>query len=99
MTEASLFEAKTKLSALVSQVEREGTEIVITRHGRPVARLVPYVSDAQAQREAAVLAELQLAAHTAGIRYSYDQLTEPLPSDDWGVFAEPLPPTRVADGP
>ncbi|MBA3591549.1 type II toxin-antitoxin system Phd/YefM family antitoxin [Methylibium sp.] len=37
------FEAKTHLSALLERVER-GEEIVITRHGRPVARLVPPVS-------------------------------------------------------
>lgn len=34
------FEAKTHLSALLERVER-GEEIVITRHGRPVARLLP----------------------------------------------------------
>jgi prevent-host-death family protein len=34
------FEAKTRLSTLLEQVER-GEGIVITRHGRPVARLVP----------------------------------------------------------
>lgn len=35
------FEAKTHLSELLKQVE-EGEEITITKHGRPVARLVPY---------------------------------------------------------
>ena len=34
------FEAKTHLSALLERVAR-GEEIVITRHGRPVARLMP----------------------------------------------------------
>jgi prevent-host-death family protein len=34
-----IFEAKTQLSALVDEVEK-GQEIVITRHGKPVARLV-----------------------------------------------------------
>jgi prevent-host-death family protein len=34
------FEAKTHLSSLLDRVER-GEEIVITKHGRPVARLVP----------------------------------------------------------
>ena len=34
------FEAKTHLSALLDRVAR-GEEIVITKHGRPVARLVP----------------------------------------------------------
>ena len=35
------FEARTKLSELLDRVER-GEEIVITRRGRPVARLVPH---------------------------------------------------------
>ena len=34
------YEAKTRLSALLELVE-EGHEIVITRHDRPVAKLVP----------------------------------------------------------
>jgi prevent-host-death family protein len=34
------FEAKNTLGTLLDRVER-GEEIVITRHGRPVARLVP----------------------------------------------------------
>jgi len=34
------FEAKNKLGTLLDRVER-GEEIVISRHGRPVARLVP----------------------------------------------------------
>ncbi|MDB5998978.1 MAG: hypothetical protein JWP52_677 [Rhizobacter sp.] len=34
------FEAKTHLSALLERVER-GEAFVITRHGRPVARLAP----------------------------------------------------------
>jgi prevent-host-death family protein len=38
--EIGAFEAKNKLSALLDRVE-QGEEIVITRHGKPVARLVP----------------------------------------------------------
>jgi prevent-host-death family protein len=34
-----IFEAKTHLSSLVDEVEKGG-EVVITRHGKPVARLV-----------------------------------------------------------
>ncbi len=34
------FEAKNTLGTLLDRVE-DGEEIVITRHGRPVARLVP----------------------------------------------------------
>ena len=40
MQEIGAFEAKNKLGALLDRVER-GEEIIITRHGKPVARLVP----------------------------------------------------------
>lgn len=39
-TTTTLAEAKAHLSALVTQAEK-GQEIIITRHGKPVARLVP----------------------------------------------------------
>lgn len=38
--QVNVYEAKTQLSKLLEQVEG-GDEIVIARHGRPVARLVP----------------------------------------------------------
>ncbi len=40
MREVGAFEAKTKLGQLLDRVEA-GEEIVITRHGKVVARLVP----------------------------------------------------------
>jgi prevent-host-death family protein len=40
MNEFGAFDAKNKFSALLDRVEN-GEEIVITRHGRVVARLVP----------------------------------------------------------
>lgn len=40
MITVGAFEAKTHLSALLERVAR-GEEVVITKHGRPVARLVP----------------------------------------------------------
>lgn len=40
MIEIGAFEAKNTLSALLDRVEH-GEEIVITRHGKPVALLVP----------------------------------------------------------
>lgn len=39
MTTVSIYEAKTRLSALIQAVER-GEEVVITNRNRPVARLV-----------------------------------------------------------
>ena len=38
--EVNVYAAKTHLSRLIDQVNA-GEEVVITRHGRPVARLVP----------------------------------------------------------
>ena len=43
------FEAKTHLSELLARVEG-GEEVTITKHGRPVARLVP-VSDTPLSRD------------------------------------------------
>jgi len=40
MSEIPLFEAKNKLSGLLDQVA-VGKEFVITRHGKPAARLTP----------------------------------------------------------
>jgi prevent-host-death family protein len=51
MAEIGAFEAKNTLGTLLDRVER-GEEIVITRYGRPVARLVPntrQIDHAQAQ--------------------------------------------------
>lgn len=61
------YDAKARLSALLDRVER-GEEIVITRHGRPIARLVPdgEARDVRAARAAiARLGRLReaLAAH------------------------------------
>ena len=51
MTEIGAFEAKNTLGTLLDRVE-QGEEIVITRHGKAVARLVPNtrrVDQSQAQ--------------------------------------------------
>lgn len=58
-----LFEAKTHLSELVARAE-QGDEIIITRHNRPVARIVPFVAAprAAAERQAALQALLKSAA-------------------------------------
>lgn len=38
----SVHEAKTQLSALLAEVESTGEEIVICRHRKPIANLVPH---------------------------------------------------------
>lgn len=40
MTSVGAYEAKTHLPALLAKVER-GETVTITRHGRPIAKLVP----------------------------------------------------------
>lgn len=46
MKHVGMFEAKTNLSSLVEEVER-GKDVVITRHGKPVAKLVPVMAPAR----------------------------------------------------
>lgn len=57
MTPIGAFEAKTHLSELLDRVEA-GEELVIARHGRPVARLVP-VADVRQQRAAEAVQRLR----------------------------------------
>lgn len=62
METVGLFDAKTHLSELVARAER-GEEVVITRHNKPVAKLVPLHTPAKgtAQRRSAVKALLAAA--------------------------------------
>jgi prevent-host-death family protein len=43
-TMRSIYETKAHFSELVAEVERTGRVIVISRHGKPVADLVPHRS-------------------------------------------------------
>ena len=40
-------QAKAHLLRLLSEVDCDGVEVVITKRGRPVARLVPYTGDSE----------------------------------------------------
>lgn len=56
MKQVGIFEAKTNLSRLIEQVEK-GETVTITRHGKPVAKLVgaytePTPEEAERRREA-----------------------------------------------
>jgi prevent-host-death family protein len=53
MREIQASEAKTHLPQLLDEVER-GETILITRHGKPIARLVPEVDRRQAEISRAV---------------------------------------------
>jgi len=52
------YEAKTHLPRLLEEVEH-GAEIVITRHGKPVARLVPMAERVDDRRLKAAVAGLK----------------------------------------
>src|SRR6185312_2522199 len=52
MKHVGMFEAKTRLSALVEEVEKGG-QVVITRHGKPVVELVRAVPKLTAEQIAA----------------------------------------------
>lgn len=60
MSSIGAFEAKTHLSALLDQVAK-GEEITITRHGHPVARLVP-IGRSQPERARAAAGRLKRLA-------------------------------------
>lgn len=69
--------------ALLDEVEGQHVEIVITKRGRPVARLVPMPSDAE--REAEVLAGLR---GSVKVLVSEKELLRPT-SDEAGWILEP----------
>lgn len=66
MREVQASEAKTHLSGLLDDVER-GETILITRHGRPIARLVPEATRRQAEIDAAIAGIKELRRHTGRI--------------------------------
>lgn len=68
MTEVGAFEAKTHLAHLLDQVER-GETITITRHGKPVARLVPVGGSSRDERRRAIaqLKELRSGQTLGGL--------------------------------
>ncbi len=63
MESIGLFEAKTHLSELIARAER-GEEVIITRHNKPVAKIVPMPAEQPdaAARQAAVESLLASAA-------------------------------------
>ena len=55
------YEAKTHLSELLEKVEA-GEEITITKHGAPVAKLVPVKKEASLEERAAAIMRIQKLA-------------------------------------
>ena len=55
MVHANIYEAKSHLSKLIAQVEA-GEEIVLSRSGKPVARIIPWIEPVQSIRKLGALA-------------------------------------------
>jgi prevent-host-death family protein len=75
MKELAVYEAKTRLSELLAEVESRGEQVVITRRGQPVARLVPAAAPA---RRGAVSRRQQTADTLAQLQGSRISLKGPL---------------------
>jgi prevent-host-death family protein len=76
MKHVGMFEAKTNLSSLVEEVEN-GSQVVITRHGKPVAKLVraddPFTPEKIARRRQAI-AELRAIANQLKINATQEEI-------------------------
>lgn len=74
MITVGAFEAKTKLSELLDRVER-GEEVLITRHGKNVARLVGLDETDEAQRRDAAMARFDAVRERLrrkGVSFSFE---------------------------
>jgi len=72
MKTVNVHDAKTGLSALLAEIEKSGTRIVISRNGKPIEDLVPH------RREVSMVADKKLGA----IKVKYDP-TEEASETDW----------------
>lgn len=66
MAHIGAFEAKNTLGSLLDRVE-QGEEIVITRHGRPVARLAPLAPDFDKPAAVAAMARIRARARKLAV--------------------------------
>jgi len=73
MKEVGAFEAKNKLSELLDLAER-GEEVVITRHGREVARLVPPKGRHNVEEARAAMQRLRARAKARGLKLSIEEI-------------------------
>lgn len=75
MLSVNTHEAKTRLSALLAEVETKGVTVVICRNGREVAELIPFHRPTKRHplKPHPVLSRIQI---------KYDP-TEPLSADEW----------------
>ena len=75
MLTVGAFEAKTHLSSLLERVER-GEEVLITRHGRAIARLVPAATADRARVDEAIAGLKRLRAGSSLGGLSWKELRD-----------------------
>jgi prevent-host-death family protein len=73
MRAVGAFEAKNKLSELLDLAER-GEEIVITRHGREVARLIPPKRRHDPEEARVAMERLRARAKALGLNLTLDEI-------------------------
>ena len=76
MKHVGIFEAKTNLSRLIEQVEN-GQEVIITRHGKPVAKLVRAAAEhtpEQIERRKQAIARLNEIANRLKINPTLEEI-------------------------
>ncbi len=83
MREIGVLEAKTHLSTLLNEVEHGG-EIVITRHGRPIARLAPITPGSSRIR----MSGSEVAQLFQGLRDTVRDRWPDEPEFDWKAAVE-----------
>jgi prevent-host-death family protein len=66
MESIGIYEAKSKLSQLIEQAEA-GHAVVITRHGKPVAKIVPARTKPQVNRKA-IMEEIRAFSKTVKLK-------------------------------
>jgi prevent-host-death family protein len=69
--EIGAFEAKNTLGALLDRVQ-QGEEIIITRHGKPVARLVPNTGRIDRSQVKAAVARIRARAQSLNAGFDWD---------------------------
>jgi prevent-host-death family protein len=76
MKHVGIFEAKTHLSSLLDEVEKGG-EVTITRHGKPVAKLVQVTAEfspEEIERRRQAIARLRANARRINLNVSHEEI-------------------------
>lgn len=75
MVEVGAFEAKNTLGSLLDRVEN-GEEVLITRHGRPVARLVPNIDSVDREQVKKAMARILARASAVGGSFDWNEFRQ-----------------------